>query len=89
VIVAFVNDPIQRNKNTDSILLDKKTAAEALAISVRMVEKLVRRGDLASVRIGDRVLFRRDDLIDFVVKRCARLRGRYEEAEPVGWSALN
>lgn len=52
--------------NDATILLDKKLAAQSLGISVRMLEKLVSRGEIQPVRIGDRVLFSRADLLNFV-----------------------
>ena len=42
------------------LLISKKTAAALLGISVGMLEKLVRQGKIEPVRIGRRVLFRRD-----------------------------
>jgi len=44
------------------LLIDKKTAANLLGISVGMVEKLVRIRKLEPVRIGRKVLFRREDI---------------------------
>jgi len=44
------------------ILVSKKTAASLLGISIGMVEKLVRRKELEPVRIGRKVLFRREDI---------------------------
>ena len=43
-----------------SILVSKRETAALLNISVGMVEKLVRKGVLEPVRLGRRVLFRRD-----------------------------
>ena len=51
------------------ILLNKKAAAAALGIGVRLLEQLVRRGEIAPVRIGDRVLFLRDTLETFARMR--------------------
>ena len=44
------------------ILISKKTAASLLSISVGMLEKLVRLKKIEPVRIGRKVLFRRDDI---------------------------
>jgi excisionase family DNA binding protein len=53
----------------EPILLDKKTAAASLGVSVRTLEKLVRRRELSPIRIGDRVLFSRETLLTFVKRR--------------------
>jgi excisionase family DNA binding protein len=45
---------------TTSILVSKKVAAGLLGISIGMVDKLMRQGHIEPVRIGRRVLFRRD-----------------------------
>jgi excisionase family DNA binding protein len=45
-----------------SILVSKKEAAALLNISVGMIEKLARQGILEPVRLGKRVLFRRDSI---------------------------
>jgi excisionase family DNA binding protein len=45
---------------TDAILLSRKKTAALLAVSVGTVDALVRKGELEPVRIGRRVLFRRD-----------------------------
>jgi|HubBroStandDraft_6_1064221.scaffolds.fasta_scaffold1264961_1 excisionase family DNA binding protein len=56
----------------ETILISKKTAAASLGIGVRMLEKLVRRGEITPVRIGDRVLFLRETLEEFARARCVR-----------------
>jgi excisionase family DNA binding protein len=43
-----------------SLLVSRKEAAALLGISVGMISKLARKGRLAKVRLGRRVLFRRD-----------------------------
>ena len=58
-----------------AILLNKKTAAASLGIGVRLLEKLVRRGEIFPVRIGDRVLFLRESLEEFARSRCRDRRG--------------
>jgi excisionase family DNA binding protein len=45
---------------TQPILLSKKQAAEMLGISIGLLDKLVRQGQIERVRIGRRTLFRRD-----------------------------
>jgi len=44
------------------ILVDKKTASMLLGISVGMLDKLVRQRRIEPVRLGRRVLFRRDSI---------------------------
>lgn len=48
--------------SASSILVNKKTAAALLGISIGMLDKLVRQGRIDPVRIGRRVLFRRDSI---------------------------
>jgi len=43
-----------------SILISRKHAAALLGISLGMVDKLVRQGVLEPVRLGKKVMFRRD-----------------------------
>jgi excisionase family DNA binding protein len=52
--------------NGHPILINKQKAAGLLGISIRTLEKLVRQRAIETVRIGDRVLFRRADLAMFV-----------------------
>ncbi len=62
-----------------SILVNKKTAALLLGISVGMLDKLVRQGRIEPVRLGRRVLFRRDSIESLTLtekQRAAILRGR-------------
>jgi len=47
-------------------LLDVDAAAANLGVSPATVRRLVRAGTLAYVRIGDRVLFRPQDLESFI-----------------------
>ena len=51
---------------SEPILLNKKTAASLLGISVRTLDELVQCGDVPTVRIGRRVLFLRKSLEAFV-----------------------
>jgi excisionase family DNA binding protein len=44
------------------ILISKKAAAALLGISVGLLEKLTRQGLIERVRIGHRVLYRRDSV---------------------------
>ena len=47
-------------------LIDAKAAAAALSIGVRLLWTITANGDLASVRIGRRVLYDPRDLAEFV-----------------------
>ena len=64
-----------------STLIGKKATAELLGISVGLLEKLVRQRRIEPVRLGKRVLFRRDD-----VERLALTpsQQKVERAQPVG-----
>ena len=48
--------------NASPILVNKKTAATLLGISIGMLDELVRQGRIEPVRLGRRVLFRRDSI---------------------------
>jgi excisionase family DNA binding protein len=50
-------------------LLDRTDAAKALSISVTGLDRLIRRRELAVVRLGGRVLVRPEDLSAFVSAR--------------------
>ena len=50
----------------DRLLLPRKLAAASLSVSLRVLDDLVRAGELKSVSIGSRRLFRRADLQRFV-----------------------
>lgn len=50
---------------TDAILLDKKTVAGLLSVSVRTVDNLIARGELVCRRVGRRVLIPRQALEQF------------------------
>ena len=50
---------------SDSILVDKRTAAALLGVSPRTVDNLVIRGELSVRRIGRRCLFERRTLERF------------------------
>ena len=66
VAAAFDTRP-QPPDNTDQQpdLLSREQACRFLGITAPTVRRLVIRGDLSSVRIGRRVLFRRGDLEAF------------------------
>lgn len=55
----------------DSTLVDVRRAAEVLCVSVRMVQKLVERGELRSLCVGRCRRFRPEDLRDFIESRRA------------------
>jgi excisionase family DNA binding protein len=45
-----------------AILISRKQSAALLGVSVSMVDKLIRKGELEAVYLGDRVLLRRADV---------------------------
>jgi excisionase family DNA binding protein len=57
-------------------LMTRSEAAEALALSVRMIDELVKSGDLPTVRIGRSVRFRPSALEYFVEARESRMNPR-------------
>ena len=63
-----------------SQLMTRSEAAEALALSVRMIDELVKSGDLATVRIGRSVRFRPSALEYFVEARESRVNPRRKGA---------
>jgi excisionase family DNA binding protein len=54
------------------ILVNKKTAAGMLGISVGMISKLIRTKQLEVVRIGARALLRREDIEQLALKPSQR-----------------
>jgi excisionase family DNA binding protein len=61
---------------TESLLLTIPEAAQQLACSTRLVEKLISSGDLQSVRLGKRARrVPRTDLLDYI----GRLRGEQDD----------
>lgn len=60
------------------ILIDKKTAAKLLGISVRMVERLVRRKRLEPVGLCGKVQFRIEDVQELALKPSQRKTLRRE-----------
>lgn len=57
-----------RKRGAGLLLLSLPETAGELGISLGMVKLLIRRGDLASVRIGRRRLVDRRDLLRFVAR---------------------
>jgi len=55
-----------------SILITRKGTAAMLSISVGMVDKLVRQGVLEPVRLGRKVMFRRDAVEELTLPRGRR-----------------
>jgi excisionase family DNA binding protein len=53
----------------EAYLRDKKRAARFLNASIQTVDRLVRSGELAYVKVGNRVRFRPEDLTDFVQRQ--------------------
>jgi hypothetical protein len=64
--------PYMRRRHREPLLLNKKAAAFELGISQCSLDNLVRTGQLASVRIGTRVLFLREVLAQFALERLER-----------------
>ena len=62
----------------NAILLSKKSAAAMLSISKGMVEKLVRLRKLEPVRIGRKVLFRREDIEKLAMTSSQRKASRLD-----------
>ncbi len=60
------------------ILIDKKTTAKLLGISVRMVERLVRRKQLEPVQLCGKVQFRIEDVQELALKPSQRKALRRE-----------
>jgi len=80
VIEAAVEAAIRRfqaERQADGagkLLLDKKAAAESMAISVSSLDRLIRDGELRAVKLSGRVLVSPDAIRDFI---------RIKEAEEV------
>lgn len=55
----------------DDILEDRRATAAALGIGLATLDRLIKARDLPVVRIGDRVLIRRRDRLDFVARNLA------------------
>jgi excisionase family DNA binding protein len=65
------NQPIMPSDNStfSPLLLTRPQAAQVLAISIDMVDVLVRRGELHPIHIGRSVRFEPTDLAAFVASR--------------------
>jgi hypothetical protein len=70
---AGFNDVFQRE------ILNREQAAIFTTLSVEILDKAILRGDLDSHSEGARVLFLRDDLIDFVRRCPSKSRKRQQE----------
>lgn len=55
-----------------SYLKSKREAARHLGVSLGLVERLMRRGDLAYTRVGSLVRFRPEDLAAYIEQRRVR-----------------
>lgn len=55
-------------RSMEPLLMDTEDAAAVMAVSPSTVKRLVRSGDLTSVKVGRRTLFRRDDLEQFTAQ---------------------
>jgi excisionase family DNA binding protein len=53
----------------EKLLYSRAEAAQVLSISTVSLDRLVKHGELSTVRVGDRVLFNRDTLANFA-RRC-------------------
>jgi hypothetical protein len=72
--LAGFNDVFQRD------IFNREQAAIFTTLSVESLDKAVERGDLVSHNEGVRVLFLRDDLIDFV-RRCPSKSQKRQQKE--------
>ncbi len=72
--VVQLRDPTRPVVTVEPILLDRRTAAKLLSISVRQLDYLGQRNELPTIRVGRRVLFSLADLREFA----GRLRTRGE-----------
>lgn len=64
---------------SDKIFLDKKEVAEMFCISEGMVNKLLQNNEIPYLRIGERVIFKKSELIDWILK--INNRGEVLQAE--------
>ena len=55
----------QVTPNPDKLFLGRDAAAELLDVSTRTIDDAIREGALKAVRVGRRVLIRREALIEF------------------------
>ena len=57
---------------TEPLLVDVKTTARLLNVCEKTVRNLTKLGELPVVKIASRVLYSRDDLIEFIRRRSKR-----------------
>ena len=62
----------QVQEEAESLLVDVKTAAKMLNVSERTLRTLTKRGELPVVKIMGRVLYSREELVEFVRQRSQR-----------------
>jgi len=58
--------------SVEPLTVNIRTAAKMLGICERTIRNLTKSGELPVIRIASRVLYRREDLIEFVQKRSQR-----------------
>ena len=63
----------------EPLTVNAKTAAKMLGVCERTVRTLTKMGELPVVKILGRVLYRPDDLIEFVQQRTQRASGNGSE----------
>ena len=63
----------------EPLTVNAKTAAKMLGVCERTVRTLTKMGELPVVKILGRVLYRPDDLIEFVQRRTQRALGNGSE----------
>lgn len=52
--------------HSDKVLLSKRETAQVLSLSLRTIDGLIAKGDIAAIRIGKRVLVPRPEIDRFV-----------------------
>jgi len=65
----------------EPLTVDVKMAAKMLSICERTLRSITKRGELPVIRIGNRVLYSREDLIKFVRQRSRREQDSEEEKD--------
>ena len=63
---------LEFEKEIESLLVDVKTTAKLLNVSERTLRTLTKRGELPVVKLMGRVLYSREELIEFVRQRSKR-----------------
>ena len=71
--VGYFDDVFKRE------IFNREQAAIFTTLSVESIDKAVERGDLVSHNEGSRVLFLRDDLIDYIRRCPSKPRKRRQE----------